>query len=210
MLRISPVLPDRSRQPRPAPPPAIHEHAIQNLQFIRETMERSSAFTAVPGWGGVAMGATAIGAAIVASRQPTPQAWLGTWLVEAVLALLVGAWTIGQKVRAAHAPVLSGPGQKFALSLAPPLAAGALLTAAFYHARLFHLMPGTWMLLYGAGIMTGGAFSVRVVPVMGLCFMFGGAAALFAPAAWGDWFLGAGFGVLQIIFGVVIARRYGG
>ncbi len=201
----------RARSSPPAPaPPAIHEHALENLRFIRETMERSGSFTAVPGWGGVAMGATALVAAVVASRQATPQAWLGTWLVEAVLALLVGAWAIGQKVRTAHTPVLSGPGQKFALSLTPPLGAGALLTAAFYHYRLFHLMPGVWMLLYGAGIMTGGAFSVRIVPVMGLCFMFAGAAALFGPAAWGNWLLAASFGGLQIIFGAVIARRYGG
>jgi len=204
------MLPDRSFRRRSSRQAAEDPHALENLRFIRETMERSGSFTAVPGWGGAAIGVTALVSAVVAARQATPEAWLGTWLVEAFLALLVGAWAIGQKVRAANVPLLSGPGQKFALSLAPPLLAGALLTVALYRAGLLGLLPGTWMLLYGAGVMTGGAFSVRIVPVMGLCFMFGGALALFCPVAWGNWLLGAGFGGLQIIFGVIIARRYGG
>ncbi len=204
------MLPDRLLSQARRETPSIDTRAIDNLRFIRETMERSGSFTAVPGWGGVGMGVTALLAAIVASRQADPDAWLATWLVEALLALLLGAWAIGQKIRAAKMPVLSGPGQKFALSLAPPLLAGALLTIVFYHAGLFRFMPGMWMLLYGAGVMTGGAFSVKIVPVMGLCFMFGGALALFCPAAWGNWFLGAGFGGVQVIFGIIIARRYGG
>ncbi len=204
------MFPDRRHRLPSRPSPAAARHALENLRFIRETMERSRSFTAVPGWGGVAMGVTALAAAMVAARQSTPQAWLGTWVVEALLALLVGGWAMGQKARAARVSVFSGPGQKFALGLTPPVLAGALLTVALYRAGLFRYMPGTWMLLYGAGVMTGGAFSVPVVPAMGLCFMFGGALGLFAPAGWGNWLLAATFGGLQIAFGILIARRYGG
>ncbi len=200
-------LPLRSPSPET---PDFDEHALENLRFIRETMERSAAFTAVPGWGGVVMGVTALCATFVATRQTSAEAWLATWLVEAFLALLVGAWAIGQKLRTANAPILSGPVQKFALSLAPPMVAGALLTVALYRAGLVSALPGVWLMLYGAGVMTGGAFSVKVVPVMGLCFMFAGALALFLPASWGNWIMGAGFGGLQILFGIIIARRYGG
>ena len=197
-------------QPGPEEPPALQLHALENLRYIRETMERSGSFTAVPGWGGAAMGVTAVGAAIVAARQPTPQAWLVTWLAAALVAIVVGAWATARKVRAANVPILSGPAQKFALSLAPPLVAGALLTAALAHAGLYATLPGMWLLLYGAGVMTAGAFSVRIVPVMGICFMLVGTVALFSPPEWGNWFLGAGFGALQVFFGIVIARRYGG
>ncbi len=195
---------------RPEDPPALGNHAIEDLRFIRETMERSGSFTAVPGWGGVAMGITAFVAAWAASRQSAPEGWLVTWLVEALVALLLGGWAIGQKVKSASVPLLSGPAQKFALSLAPPMLAGGLLTVALYRAGDVAILPGAWLLLYGAGIMTGGAFSVKVVPMMGLCFMLLGAVALFCPASWGNGFMAAGFGGLQVIFGIIIARRYGG
>lgn len=156
------------------------------------------------------MGLTAVVAAAVASHERTPEAWLATWLAAALVAILVGAWATARKVRAAKVPILSGPAQKFALSLAPPLVAGALVTVALYRAGLLAALPGMWLLLYGAGVMTAGAFSVRIVPVMGLCFMLVGTVALFSPPSWGDWFLGGGFGGLQVLFGIIIARRYGG
>jgi hypothetical protein len=183
---------------------------MDNLRYIRETMERASSFTAVPGWGGVVIGVTALVAAAVAARQPTLHAWLMAWLFEALLALAIGSWAMNRKARAAESTLLSGPGRKFALSLFPPLLAGAVLSVVLYRAHVFQTLPGVWLLLYGTGVVTGGAFSVRVVPVMGLCFMALGTVALWAPLALGNWLMAAGFGVLHIVFGIIIARRYGG
>lgn len=191
-------------------PPALHDRAMDNLRFIRETMERASSFTAVPGWGGVVMGATALCAAYVASQQPTRNLWLVTWMVEALLALVIGGWAMDRKARRVETQVLSGPGRKFALSYAPPILVGTLLTIVLYRAGMANVLPGMWLLLYGTGVVTGGAFSVKVVPVMGLCFMLLGAIALFVPAAWGNYLMAAGFGGLHIIFGIIIARRHGG
>jgi len=197
------------RSPR-LEPVALDAHAADNLRYIRETMERAGSFTAVPGWGGVAIGLTAVAAALVAARQQTPRAWLGVWLVEALLAIVIAGGAVVRKSRQAKMPLLSGPGRKFALSFAPPLLVGALLTAVLVGAGNWKVLPGMWLLLYGTAVVTGGAFSVRVVPVMGLCFMVLGAATLFSPASWGNAFMAAGFGGLQIIFGLVIAKRYGG
>ncbi|MGB7922376.1 MAG: hypothetical protein WCF57_03950 [Pyrinomonadaceae bacterium] len=191
-------------------PPALHARAMDNLRFIRETMERASSFTAVPGWGGVIMGATALCAAAVASQQTSITNWLTTWLVEAFLAFLIGGWAMDRKARRAKTPLLSGPGRKFAISFSPPMIVGALLTVALYWAGLTSLIPGTWLLLYGTAVMTGGAFSVKAVPLMGLCFIALGAVALFAPESWSNALMAAGFGLLHIIFGVYIARRHGG
>lgn len=191
-------------------PPALHDRAMDNLRFIREAMERASEFTAVPGWGGVLMGLTALAATVVASEQPTKNLWLGTWMVEALLALILGGWAMDRKARRAEEPLLSGPGRKFALSYSPPILVGILLTIVLYRAGLNTTLPGVWLLLYGTAAVTGGAFSVKIVPVMGVCFMLLGAAALFAPAALGNYFMAAGFGGLHIIFGFVIARRHGG
>lgn len=191
-------------------PPALHERAMDNLRYIRETMERSSSFTGISGWGQVAIGVTALGAAVVGTLQATQRAWLTVWLAEALISLLIAGWSMDRKARAVQIPLFSGPGRKVAFSLSPPLVAGALLTAVLFRSRLTDAIPGVWLLLYGTGVITGGMFSVPIVPVMGLCFMTLGAAALLAPAFLSNWFLGAGFGLLHIIFGVIIARRYGG
>ncbi|PYS21392.1 MAG: hypothetical protein DMF72_17490 [Acidobacteria bacterium] len=191
-------------------PPALHDRAINNLRYIRETMERASAFTAVPGWGQVAIGVTALAATYLAAQQPTPRAWLFVWVAEAIISSLIAGWLMDRKSRASGVPLLSGPGRKVAFSLSPPMIVGALLTVALFRAGLLSAIPAVWLLLYGTGVVTGGMYSVSVVPVMGICFMLLGAVALFAPASLGDWLLAAGFGGLHIIFGSIIARKYGG
>ena len=208
---MSSIRPLRSREPdTESEPPSLHGRAMDNLRFIRETMERASSFTAVPGWGGVAIGATAIVAAFIASGIRDEHEWMYIWAWELPLALLIGGWTMKRKAGVAQLKLLSAPGRRFTLSLAPPLIAGAFLSVAMAREEAVDALPGMWLLLYGVGVVTGGAFSVKVVPVMGLCFMALGALALFAPIAWGNLLMAAGFGGLHIVFGTIIARRHGG
>jgi hypothetical protein len=200
-----------------ASPQPLRDRAAENIRYIRDAMERAGSFTSVPGWGMVAFGITALATAAIAGPLPAARPygsagdrWLVLWLAEAVLALGIGCVTLIGKARAANDPLLSGPGRRFGLSFLPPIVAGALLTMALYQIEQFVLLPGSWLLLYGTGVTTAGAFSVRPVPLMGLGFMALGTVALFAPASWGHAFLAAGFGGLHIVFGTIIARRYGG
>ncbi len=203
-MHSPPIDPDTD----PAPPSSTR--ALDDLRFIRETMARATSFTAVPGWGTVALGLTALIAAAVAARQQSPEAWMLVWLGEALLAVAIGMGAMARKAKAVKAPLLSGAGSRFLFGFCPPLLAGAVLTAALYSSQQFDAMPATWLLLYGAGVMTGGAFSVRIVPVQGFCFMLVGIAAFLAPADWGNVMMAVGFGGLSIVFGVIIARKYGG
>lgn len=204
------MAPSKFSRPRAVAPVAIDDRARDNLRFIRETMERAGSFTAVPGWGGVAIGITALGAAGIASQQSSPPNWLLTWVVEAAVAISIAIWTTISKARAAGTTLLSGPGRRFVYSFAPPLFVGALLTLLLARLSIEGAIPGVWLLLYGTGVVTGGAFSIRVVPLMGLCFVVLGTVALFSPWSWGNALLAAGFGGLHVIFGAVIARKYGG
>ncbi len=195
----------------PHQPIPIDEGAREQLRYIRDTLERAGSFTAVPGWGGVVAGLTALGAAAVAWMYQTPPGlWLVIWLAEGVLAGSIGVFAVAWKAKSAGVPLLSGPGRRFALSFTPPLLVGALLTAVLWHEGLVRILPGVWLMLYGTAVVTGGAFSIEIVPLMGLCFMILGAVALFSSRAWGDGFMAAGFGLLHVVFGALIARRYGG
>ena len=206
-MRMTP--PSNAPNHRPDPLP-LHGQAIEDLRYIRRTMERAGAFTAISGWGLVGTGLTALAAALVAAFQPTAEGWLGVWLAEALLALGVSLWASHRKARAALAPLMNGPGRMFAFSFAVPVAVGGLLTVALMGGPAAGRLAAIWLLLYGAGIVTGGAFSVRILPTMGIAFVLLGAAALFSPAGWGNGYLAAGFGGLHILFGTMIARRHGG
>ena len=193
----------------PAPEP-IHAHAAENLRFIRDAMERASAFTAVPGRGGMLMGASAVVAAVVSGPPDGTVRWMVVWLTDAAVAAAIGLTAMSIKARGSGATLASAPAYRFALAFVPPLVAGLVLTPVFAVMGLGARLPGCWLLLYGTAVTTGGAFSVRIVPIMGVCFMALGVVAFVAPAAWGHWLMAAGFGGLQIGFGWVIARRYGG
>jgi hypothetical protein len=191
-------------------PPALHDRAMDNLRYIRETMERATHFTGISGRGEMAIGVTALIASGVAAIQPTFNAWIAVWLAEGFISTLIAGWSMDRKARAVQTPLFAGPGRKAVFSLAPPIIAGGLLTIVLVRAGMNNAIPGVWLLLYGTGVITGGMFSVRAVPAMGLCFMVLGAIALFSPSAYANWFMAAGFGGLHIVFGAIIVRKYGG
>jgi hypothetical protein len=198
---------DATADERPA---SIQAHALDHLRFIRETMERAAPFTAVSGSGQIVVGLIALAAGFVAARQRSPESAVAVWLAAAVVGVLIALTSMARKARRAGVPLLSGPGRKFALAFLPALASGALLTGALVGAGLFAWLPGVWLLLFGTGVMAGGAASVPVVPVMGACFIVLGACALVGPPAWGIWLMAAGFGLVHIVFGTIIRARYGG
>jgi hypothetical protein len=189
---------------------ALHDRAMDDLRFIRETMERSGSFTHVSGLGVIAMGVIALGAAVVAWNAAGLWTWLSAWLGAAVLSLSSAAYLMSRKSRSEGMTLLTGPGRKFLWNVVPPLLVGAMLTVACLRVEAIGLLPGVWLMLYGAAVVAAGSHSVRPVPLMGVAFMAVGAAALIAPAGWGNAFMAAGFGGLHLVFGLVIWRRHGG
>jgi len=188
----------------------IHEQqdAKETLAYIRQTMESASTFTAVSGWGLVAVGALGLLAAGLAWSTRVP-ADLRVWIPTAVLSVAVAGWSTAIKARRLEAPLWSGSLRKIAWVMSPALVSGALLTYALLQAGAAPLLPGTWLALYGAGVSAGGVFSVRALRWMGLEFVVLGAVALLAPPT-GLVLLALGFGGLHLAFGAYIVRRHGG
>jgi len=195
-------------QPRPQTVD-LQEHAMDNLRYIRQTLERAGSFTAVPGKGGVLMGLVALAAGRLAARQPSAATWIAVWMLAAVAALAIGIAGAALKSRRFDLPLFSGPGRKFIAGFTPAIFAGGVLTLVFYRAGISGFLPGVWLLLYGAAVLSGGWASVRVVPLMGACFMVAGTLALLVPG-YNDQLLSLGFGGLHLVFGTVIAVKYGG
>lgn len=191
-------------------PIRLEDRAAADLSFIRETMARAGTVTSVPGWGGVAMGVTALAAAWIAARQGSYVEWLMVWLGEAIVALGLGGVAMVRKAELSRTPLLTGAGRAFIRAFVPPILAGSLLTILFYRSGLISRLPGVWLLLYGTAVTTAGSHSIRVVPILGASFMLLGALAFFSPESWGSAYMALGFGALHIGFGLLIARRYGG
>lgn len=191
-------------------PAPIHEHALSNLRYIREAMERASAFTSIPGWGGVGVGIVAIATAALSHPFAGTRGWLLAWLVCAAVSACIAGIAMFFKARRANISFSGVPARRFFTSYFAPIAAGAALTYLLGHRGWYAVLPAAWLLLYGASFVSSGAYSIPVVPVMGICFMTLGVAACFVPVSIGNALLGAGFGGLHVAFGLVIARRYGG
>jgi len=188
---------------------SLHDHALNNIRYIREAMERASAFTSIPGWGGVAIGITAVIAAIIAHSRP-PDEWLMIWLCDAAVAATIGGVTMVWKARRAGVSFGSKAARRFFVSYFAPLFTAAVLTLVLWRAGAIDALPAVWLMMYGTSFISSGAFSIRVVPVMGLCFMILGLAASFVSFPAANILLGLGFGGLHILFGSIIARSYGG
>jgi hypothetical protein len=191
-------------------PAPMHEHALSNLRYIRETMERASAFTSIPGWGGVCIGVTALVATYVAQHASDRPSWVVIWLTEAVIAAAIAGFSMVRKAGRANVSFRGAAARRFFVSYFAPVVAAALLTLFLVRNGFYDALPPLWLLLYGASFVSSGAYSIPVVPVMGVCFMILGLVACFVPFAVANVLLGTGFGGLHVVFGVMIARRYGG
>jgi hypothetical protein len=188
---------------------SLDRQAAESIAFIRHTMARSASFTAVPGWGGMAMGIIGVIAAVVASRADA-MTWLAIWLGAAAVAVPLGFVAMIVKTHRHAVPLWSPAGRRFAQGFLPSIAVAAILTVLLVREQRFDLLPATWLLLYGAGVMAGGSASVATLAWTGATFIGCGVAAGVTPPAWGDLWLGVGFGAAHIGFGFIIARRHGG
>jgi hypothetical protein len=184
---------------------------MADLRFIRDTMASATSYTAFSGWGLAVVGCGAVLTGLIAMQQPTVVSQLTAWLADAGVSAAIGVlWSI-RKARVAGQALTAGPIRKFCLSFAPAILAGAVLTMVMLRdTSAVNLLPGIWLLLYGTGLISSGALSVRIIPVIGAGFFALGVLTLIAAPAWANTLLIGGFGGLHIVLGTIIAWRHGG
>jgi hypothetical protein len=209
---LDPPAVERVAAIHPLRPASMRQRALDDLGFIRATMERTASYRAVPGWGGMRMGILALAATPFAISAPNSLRWFVVWAVAALVGASIGAFEMLRKARFEDVSLFTGAGSRFAKALAPGLITGGLLTIVLQKIGPLELLPAVWLLCYGTAVVGAGAHSIRAVRSMGLCFMLVGALALlgvvFAPdkRLAGDLCMALGFGVLHVVFGIVIAR----
>ena len=192
-------------------PVADVEHQVETqLNYIRDVMAQATTFTAVPGRGMIGMGLVAILAAGYATMNLAPTSWIVAWIVAVLVGPIIGCGALIAKAKHTGESFQSGVGRKFIMSFLPSLFVGFLISIGLWDSGQVSLMPGVWMLLYGVGTIAGGAYSVRIIPIMGICFLVFGAIALFLPLFWGNLLMAISFGGLHILFGFIITVKYGG
>ncbi len=192
-----------------AAPATIESRALGTLAYIRASIESSSSID-VPGMAGILMGIIGVLAAIVVSLPRWAPHWLGIWLFAAALALVLGSASVARQYARRGYTRYLGPARKFLLCLCPALLAGAVLTGVLWSAGMTSVIPGMWLLLYGCAVLSASTVTIagiaRLICIMGTLFVAVGSMAFALPTMAHTAMLGLGFGVLHIIFGILIGR----
>jgi hypothetical protein len=204
MARPDTVIPLHSEAPA-----AIESRALGTLAYIRASIESSSSMD-VPGMSGIVMGIVGLLAAVVVSLPRWAPHWLGIWLGAVVIALTFGGALVARQIGLSGHAGYWGPARKFLLCLCPALLAGAVLTWVLYAVGAAGVIPGMWLLLYGCAVLSASTVTsagiTRLVGIMGALFVALGAITFTLPAGTHTAMLGLGFGVLHIVFGLLIGR----
>lgn len=197
------------QQPASAETPALYRKAEDNLEFIRSSMESATAFTGVSGTGYILAGLSALLATWVAEQQPTLERWLVVWMLELLLAAPLILLFTALKAKRQGNSLWSSNGKKLLLAFLPAMSVGGILTLNSFLTGDMQRLPGIWLGIYGAAVMTAGAYSVAAIPIMGALFIVISAAVLITgiPATLT---MGVSFALLHCLFGYLIWRDYGG
>jgi hypothetical protein len=198
------------KSPRRLEPTPIDSGALENLRYIRSTIEAAHTFTTVPGRGCIAMGITALLAVGLESIPALAPHWLGVWVGAAIVACCSALWCMEQKARAQGLSLRRAVARRFFMTLAPAFLSGAILTAVLAGEVSREVVTGMWLLLYGAGLAACGQFSVPAVVTAGIAFMGLGTATLWLPPGSAHIVLALGFGGIHLALGTTIVRHHGG
>lgn len=203
----------------------IMNNPKDDLQHIRQMMEQSSRFISLSGLSGVVAGVIALAGAGLAYyfmlqngidytdnvRNLAPYDLLKQLVLMAigvlVLALGFGIWFTVRKSKKQGLSIWTSATKHLLLNLFVPLAAGGIFCAALlYHGSVGYVAPAT-LVFYGLALVNASKYTYSDIQYLGYCEIFLGLVAMFL-IGYGLIFWALGFGVLHIVYGLVMYQKY--
>lgn len=207
-----------------------HNQHLETLTEIRSLMERSTRFLSLSGLSGVAAGVIALlGAAMIYIylgimpfggerylENITGNKWgmdYQTFLLldgalVMIFALLAGFYFTWRKSKKGNYPLFDATAKRLALNLALPLAAGGVfcLIILLKHKMVGLVAPAT-LIFYGLTLLNASKYTYDDIRYLGISEIILGLIATWF-IGYGLLFWSIGFGILHIIYGLLMYRKY--
>jgi hypothetical protein len=201
--------------------------SLQDLQAIRSIMENSARFLSLSGLSGVWAGITALAGAGVAHvcirsyyqdynarGHFSGEAFDALQVKLLVLAIVVlgvalagGYLFTHLKVKKQGGRLLNMASRKMLLNLAIPLLTGAVFILGMLYHHTWLLAAPACLVFYGLALLNGSKYTLHDIRYLGVLEISLGLVALFFPA-WSLYFWALGFGVLHIVYGLIMWLKY--
>jgi hypothetical protein len=194
---------------------------IDALKEIRSIMHRSTRFISLSGLSGVAAGIYALTGAYFAYRllyenggglsHPWGQV-IRQLVILAVSALILtlatGTWLSYLKAKR-EGRVFWGQGSmQFLVDISIPLLAGGIFTIMIMLQGYFGMIVPALLVFYGLALVHGGRYTVTDIQWPGYIEIILGLVCAMLPE-YGLIFWAMGFGLLHIIYGIIMSLKYG-
>lgn len=202
----------------------ITDKYIQDLKEIRETMNRATRFISLSGLSGVSTGIIALVGALLSYVVIFKDAdYLGYNSVEIssshlVYLLLIAIGTLSlsigsallfthRKTKKQNQKVWNTPAKMLIINLSIPLITGGLLCFLFLIKGFVGFLCPLTLIFYGLALLNGSKYTIPVIRNLGLLEILLGLMA-FQFINYGLLFWTLGFGVIQIIYGLIVQKKY--
>ncbi len=198
------------------------DNGLKEVAEIRSMMERSTKFLSLSGLSGIGAGIVALvgwgwASSYLKSRFPAGNEAAvnheeilvfmlasGLVIVGALAVAMFFSWRLARK---RGLPIWNITARDVVLALLSPLTSGGVFSLILVRQSLYGLIPSAMLLFYGMALVNAGKYTVHDIRILGLSEVLLGLAAGLLPDL-ALWFWAAGFGLLHILYGIVMYLKY--
>ncbi len=200
------------------------EQYIEDIKEIKEMMNRSSRFISLSGLSGISAGVIALAGAWLAHRMvfnkgtldynspllttDVAMNLLGLAIATLVLALIAGVFFTTQKAKKTKQPLWDIQTKLLLINLAIPLVAGGVLCLVLLQHGFIGLMAPLTLVFYGLALVNASKYTLKEIRSLGIVEIVLGLISSYF-IGYGLLFWALGFGILHIVYGIIMQIKYG-